>query len=441
MRKSLVAWVVCLFMIAGCTIGPVLPNQRGMLTNQIAGDALTFNEVYSDAVAGQILMNILRARDRLPRQYMTISGFADKPTLSIEERAGLGGVNLGDIGSPWAVGELGRSRTTSTEPAFSVEPFTADAFSAIVLEPVKTTPFIYYWRNGWSRELLLYLLVERMEVRPLGSQNITASYLNDGVTISDGCRAPDESEGCAYKFAVENLIHAIGRRNPDVLALQSSTDEAAIPPPQSVNNRPIHWICGLVEVYGARGEQIAALRPLPQLPDDATLAQRIEARRRENCAPRLVVDGMEYTLRLRSLDDAVYYLGELLRDQNAANADPGANPIRSRLSIPVAGMQAPRDDDPNRNAYFTPLFWIIPQDAQEADAAHFAARVRYNGRTYLAGAAVSRSCNRQAPDEGACARQSFLGDRSAQVLGLFLQLQALNQSAEASSAPDYILTR
>ena len=81
-----------------------LPSQRERLTRQIADDAVGFNEAYGQAVSAQILLNILRSRDRLPRYYLAMTGISDSPSWSTTQSAAIGGIPLGgdisDGGSP-----------------------------------------------------------------------------------------------------------------------------------------------------------------------------------------------------------------------------------------------------------------------------------------------------------------------------------------------------
>ncbi|MEZ6023035.1 MAG: hypothetical protein R3C16_06410 [Hyphomonadaceae bacterium] len=64
------AWVIGLaaaVLVSACASNPQTLTRRETLARQIADDAAAFNEAYGQAVSAQILLNILRSRDRLPR--------------------------------------------------------------------------------------------------------------------------------------------------------------------------------------------------------------------------------------------------------------------------------------------------------------------------------------------------------------------------------------
>ena len=71
--RRLAAFALAL-LAAGCGTAPSLPFRREALARQISDDAAAFNEAYGRAVTSQILLNILRSRDRLPRHYLSMTG-------------------------------------------------------------------------------------------------------------------------------------------------------------------------------------------------------------------------------------------------------------------------------------------------------------------------------------------------------------------------------
>src|SRR5262245_25111657 len=101
--KSWLAGIAAAVMLASCATGA--PEvRRAELARQIADDAAAFNEAYGQAVSAQILLNILRSRDRLPRYYLSMTGIADSPSWRYRQNVGVGGIPLGDGASPWGIG-------------------------------------------------------------------------------------------------------------------------------------------------------------------------------------------------------------------------------------------------------------------------------------------------------------------------------------------------
>jgi hypothetical protein len=107
------------FGLAGCAAGDThRQREREALTRRIAADAIAYNEAYSEAMSSQILLNILRARDRLPRQYMSMSGFSNSDPDSRGASIDVGGIPLNDLGDQWGFLGLGASRSTTLEPEY-----------------------------------------------------------------------------------------------------------------------------------------------------------------------------------------------------------------------------------------------------------------------------------------------------------------------------------
>jgi hypothetical protein len=131
-------------------------------------------------------------------------------------------------------------------------------------------------------------------------------------------------------------------------------------------------------------------------------------------------------LRLRSLDEMIYYVGELMR-AGSMHAAPGA-PIEAQVTIAAAGLRG--------GGRGVPLFRILPEHA--APHGLYAAEVLYAGARYRAGPAIGRSCVEEA-SEGVCRDGAAEGDRSSSVLSLIAEILALNQSPESIRAPQRLI--
>lgn len=132
-------------------------------------------------------------------------------------------------------------------------------------------------------------------------------------------------------------------------------------------------------------------------------------------------------LRLRSLDDMVYYVGELLRAGSMRSA-PG-EAIEAQVTVRAAGLRG--------GGQGVPLF---PGRLPASDSTHsiYAAEIAYGGERFRAGPAVGRSCGEQT-QAGACRDIAEEGDRSSSVLSLIAEILALNQSPDAIRAPSRLI--
>jgi hypothetical protein len=352
------------------------------LTRRIVDDAIAYNEAYSGAISGQILLNILRAYNRQPRQYMSMSGFANSDADSRNTSLNVSGLPLGRLGEEWGQGAFGLSNSARLEPKYRVEPFGDEDFSKIALTPTSAGVFSHYWNAGWNRDLLLFLLVERIEVVRGGER---AVFENTPGTIAANCAAPGyDFGGCAFVRVAREL----GMR----------TNRPATPPPPEPGG------CTPIAVYDRDYASVENAAP---------------------CAVRIVVGADEYRLTLRSLDAMVYYVGELMR-RDEANPPSESAFLEARLSVRAAGSREEQ----------TPLFRIV--EADERSVRDYAATVSFAGRRYSAGAPANEFCFRPGEPD-AC--RGLRGDRSSSVLEFLVGILAYNQSDAAIRAPQNTIVR
>jgi hypothetical protein len=170
-------------------------------------------------------------------------------------------------------------------------------------------------------------------------------------------------------------------------------------------------VCGLVTAYAP----LSPVRPAPP-------AQG------QDCEPRFIVGAATYVMSLRSFDDIVYYVGELMRPSLTQLGEDAV--MAAPLTVRAAGL---------RSQTGAPLFRILPAPDADREApgdphGYFAAGVSYGGKRYYAGPPVGRACA-AATDDGVCVDDPMRGDRSSSVLSLLAELLALNQSPDALRAP------
>lgn len=381
MRRLLKALfgVAALLGVAACAVSDARrQHERQVLTRRIVDDAIAYNEAYSNAISGQILLNILRAHNRQPRQYMSMSGFANSDADARGSSLSVSGLPLGDLGQQWGQGAFGVNNSARLEPEYRVEPFGEDDFTNIARLPTSPVIFEHYWTTGWNRDLLLFLLVDRMEVAR-GDERLV--FYNSPGTIAANCSDGYEVGGCAFVRAARDLAER--------------TNGEPEPRPNAG--------CAPVAAYGATY---------------VTTDER-------PCPVRLAVGERTYTLTLRSLDAMVYFVGELMRRDDLHPPSEGAY-LESRLSVRAAG---------SRDA-MTPLFRIVEADRRsERD---YAATVTFAGRRYSAGAPANVFCYRPG-DTAACS--GVRGDRSGSVLEFLAGILAYNQSDIAVRAPQNTIVR
>ncbi|MBX9746576.1 MAG: hypothetical protein K2X34_06725, partial [Hyphomonadaceae bacterium] len=193
--KTFAVLIAACALLGGCATG-AMPVQRGDLARQIADDAAAFNDAYAQAVHAQILLNILRSRDRLPRHYLAMTGIADSPTWRYSQNAGVGSIPLGEGGAPWGFGNVGVSRETETRPAYAVQPFGPETLTRTVFDSTQPYVFAHYWRSGWPRDLLSLVMVERITM--IAADGHTSVFNNEANEIFENCVESVQTNGCDF---------------------------------------------------------------------------------------------------------------------------------------------------------------------------------------------------------------------------------------------------
>lgn len=179
--SAVVVVVFTLTILAGCTTHA--PSHR-----PLAEQAVYFNQTVEEAHNEMLLLNVIRAKDRLPMYLTSVSSL--NGNLSTSFSAGLGGSyseSASDTASSQAAsgGALPATMTTLAEstakgitrgltpslsgtrsrnPNFTLAVLDGEKFMRGFLSPIQLETFAFFWDQGWPRELLLYLLVQRVEV-------------------------------------------------------------------------------------------------------------------------------------------------------------------------------------------------------------------------------------------------------------------------------------
>jgi len=382
-------------LLAACAVSEARQQERrATMTRRIVDDAVAFNEAYHGAITAQVLLNILRASNRQPRQYTSMSGFTQSGG-SRGASVSVGGVELDSLGESWGQGEFGFERSRPLAPDFTVSPFETEAFANIVMRPTDPLLFRYYWDSGWNPDLLLMLIVDRVRIVPVNG-GPHRDLRNSAGTIANDCTGANDEGGCGFVLAMRQLAIELSR-----------AERIAAPPPAEGR-------CAPFAVYVAPGSAAAQTprRVAPAVEADPT------------CPVEIVVGDTRYLMALRSLDDIIYYVGHLMRaDPNAPDSPDGAR--YARLGVTAPGMPLWANER-------VPLFRII--EANAASERDYAATVSYGGRRYSAGAPNDRFCYVEGDLEACRARGGF-GDGSGSVLELLVGILAFNQTGEAVAPP------
>jgi len=157
----------------------ILALLGGCVSTRPLGEmALDSNRLVADTANEQMLLNILRAKDRMPMHFTSFKVVNGDLSLSASAELGLHlpGESLSrsfDGDGMLTARELGegvRSAAPSirgaieTSPGFELAIYDNQEFQRGVLMPVRESVIEYYLQSGWKQDFLTALLVGRVEV-------------------------------------------------------------------------------------------------------------------------------------------------------------------------------------------------------------------------------------------------------------------------------------
>ncbi len=254
--------------LMGCTTVPTLSGPPERVADRISASAVAYNQAYGRAVADQVLLNVLRARDRMPLFHLSMSGIADNSYVDSSGSTTIGSINLGNGNG--GVGSIQGQRLRRTAPQFSLNPI-GPGTKGTSRQFTRNTDveFTHYWDNDWPRDLLLYLMVDAIVVAR-GPE--AGTFHNSSVDLARPC--PENRPRCRFRDVVETITR---EQSPDA-------------------------------------------RPRP-------CAQRDRLNR---CDAEIAIGQVTYELELRALDDIIYYVGSISRLPEEASVmvrPPGVYPL------------------------------------------------------------------------------------------------------------------
>lgn len=122
----------------------------------LARDSLNYNMAVEKSQNQMLLLNIVRASKKHPLYLTSISKITGSNSASFSLEASI----------PFSTkGEATPGGTFEVNPTFDVPVLDSQEFMTGFLSPVKPEILAYYWNQGWPKEMLLHLLVNKIRLR------------------------------------------------------------------------------------------------------------------------------------------------------------------------------------------------------------------------------------------------------------------------------------
>ena len=167
MSSRLTTFFAGALFLASCATNPL---GVAKFDHSFPDRALEINEAYFAELNGQILKNILRARDRQPRMYTSLSDLKITPSATRTNSVNATEIGLGNPGgealNPWITfgGSSMMGNVNTLELTISPKATNGNNNTPIYHAPIPARTFVTYF-NNWSKETVDNILVD--EIKPI----------------------------------------------------------------------------------------------------------------------------------------------------------------------------------------------------------------------------------------------------------------------------------
>jgi hypothetical protein len=412
--KSVVL-VFQILLLTGCASATQALSNASDIAINIDEDAVQMNESHTKSINSVIALNILRARDRMPTGYTTLSGITNQPTRKFDLGTELSPIGLGNPVNPLGKSKVTASGTRGASAQYSVNPFAGGKGSQSLYTTSESDVFLKrYWDAGWPKDVLIALFVRKgksgdKDCVLQGDAGIAThcgdlskTFSEDGLADGEFEKSQDPLAGLELgnSTAFDCTSGTCTKRPPGRLKLEDCkkvndtlTELLFSSGDQSLSTR----IRAIEKAAGGKklliGLETVSLCP-PGPPAELMLLRKVGGKY------SVVLSKVE----LRSFDDMIYFLGETLRTGTGKSLKVkcGAKPVS--------------------------LFVLKKKDEMNG-AAHYGIELQYGGSRWRA---------LPYPDgkTGDCD-----AGRTGTVLAILSQMFVLSQSKEFLEAPDILLAR
>jgi hypothetical protein len=148
MRGRFSVALVLSLSLAGCV-------SSAMITSRTVG----YNKVVEDSNNQVLLLNVVRARFRHPMYFTGLTLLRGSQSVQVGT-----GSSLPFGGEAPSIFTVNPNANLNINPSYDVAVLDTKEFMSGITTPVDMKTLKYYWDQGWSRQMLLFLFVRRIEL-------------------------------------------------------------------------------------------------------------------------------------------------------------------------------------------------------------------------------------------------------------------------------------
>ncbi|QMW22017.1 hypothetical protein [Sandaracinobacteroides saxicola] len=341
-------WWLATLLLGGCAMAP-----------QLGRVAVDHNELVANTTNQLLLVNVLRARERLPMHFTSISalrgqanvkgdlglggGVAGKGSTANLDAAGLG--TGGSISQAAATLSPSMGIEVTSGSSFDVAVHNTQEFYAGITTSIPQATVAGYLYAGWPADLVTFMFVTDVEIR-VSARHVPAGPddLAPGAVLARVVNAPDMA-GWTQGFAALARCFQV---QPD-----SGDGDAKAP--------PLRWMpagdapCRVAVTEGARLRGGAVVREVVLSRDARGLQAELVA---AGAASQKVE--VRFVSTIRSVEGLVYYMGALARRGDAPRVLRTTLPSGESIDMPILVVRPGAAPDAFVSARFGGRLWSVP---------------------------------------------------------------------------------
>ncbi len=236
-RRSLLAFgLLSTVDLSGCAV-----HQR------LATQAVNFNLAVEKTQNEMLLLNVIRAQDRMPMYLTGMSTLTGGVQTTFSATAG--GTYTRTKGSPGGVAPMQTMTDTlahtympsamaseSENPAYTLTLLDNQEFMRGFMSPVGKDILAYYWSQGWPPELLVYLLVKKVELVKQVYDDKKKAYVDGPKFVLDNYPNADAADLPEMTCFGRWIRHEFLARKPEVGTVSQPENIGAPLPLSEVTN-------------------------------------------------------------------------------------------------------------------------------------------------------------------------------------------------------------
>jgi hypothetical protein len=471
MFTRFIIFVAGVLFLQGCGTLRALPHvTTNELARNISENTANINEAQARATNAIILKNILRARDRWPTSYSTLSGVTSSPQIVFKAGATFDPLGIGNSPLPFGSSNAEISQDNTASASYQVNPFAEVNGGENIYKPVSYEVFKQYWNGGWPKDVLLMLLVESVS-QSTGDKNVRFRYevgkdkdnskflktvsalLGEKCTVFAGANGMSKEvsiKHCKKKSKEYVFADNLKLKKDDKCRVVKSFDQDDLFANGAVEDG------GVLKNIKALGELVGGniyltiKKPDVESTDsdqkykgakfDLLVCEAGEelveyALKPENSGDELKV--RKYEIKLRSIDSMIYFLGEVLRSEMAAadistTSSKESKKVSQESDYPPLRVIRISECEEKKSV---PLLKVyskgLARRAVGGVEDNYAAAVKHAGEWHYAVQRLDLS-----NDKGRCVK-----DRAGTVFSILSQLLVRSQSEDFLKAPETAVFR